>query len=218
VTSTVLYAESLRAHPEVIVLRAGYSRAEAERPGQLRAACAISLVRGTGVRILVDTGGPAERQLLIEKLAEQGLAPDDIQVVVCTHGHIDHVGNANLFPRATFLSGQDRCTGDLFSGLDFAAGPVTIAPDVEVLPTPGHTSEDLSVLVRTSAGVVAIAGDVFENGDPADTAWQDFSRNVRQQQESRAALLAVAELIVPGHGNPFATSEYRRGGGLQDGI
>jgi glyoxylase-like metal-dependent hydrolase (beta-lactamase superfamily II) len=176
----------------------------------VQARCTISLVLAGDVRMVVDTGGPDERNLVVELLAGQDLAPDDIEWVVCTHGHLDHVGNLNLFPYATFLSGQDRSIGDHFSTLDLTAGPIQLTSGVEVIATPGHTSEDISVLVHTDDGVVAIAGDVFENGDMRDQAWLQFSRSPRTQRRSRSALLAHADFIVPGHGPMFGAADYRR--------
>ncbi len=197
--------------PEVVILRAGYSRPERpETDGSVTlAGCSISLVIGEGWRMLVDPGGPADRDLLLAALLRHGLAAPDIAYVVCTHGHIDHVGNANLFPGATFVSGRDRSVGDRFWPLDVAHGPVTLADGIEIVASPGHTSEDISVVVHTWTGVIAIAGDVFENGDPADTSWRAYSRHPRQQQRSQAALLARADFIVPGHGPLFATTPYR---------
>jgi glyoxylase-like metal-dependent hydrolase (beta-lactamase superfamily II) len=161
------------------------------------------------VRILVDTGGRSERIAILELLVRQSLAPADIAYVVCTHGHIDHVGNANLFERATFISGHDQSRGDHFTTLDLGAGPVLLTTGVEVLATPGHTSEDISLLVRTARGVVAIAGDVFENDDPDDQSWRAFSRDPARQKLSRTELLGLADFIVPGHGAMFATVDFR---------
>ncbi len=189
---------------EVVILRPGYSRSDPT--GVTRASGTISLVLSEGGLVLVDTGGPAEARTVLAALSARSVAPTDIAFVVFTHGHIDHVGNANLFPRATFLAGQDRADGDCFSPLVFGQ----LMPDVTVVATPGHTSEDVSLLVRTSGGLVAIAGDVFENGDPSDEAWRDVSRDPELQARSRAALLERADLIVPGHGDIFATATYSR--------
>lgn len=194
--------------PQVIVLRPGDNRLTAG--GAVQAVCTVSLIRGDGVCVLVDTGGPGERDLIISALAQHRLRVEDVQHVVCTHGHVDHVGNLNLFSRATFLAGRDRSIGDCFMPLDLAAGPVRLFAGVEMLATPGHTSEDLSVLVESDGGVVAIAGDVFENGNPADRSWLELSRSPATQRRSRAALLSRANYIVPGHGAMFATREFRR--------
>ena len=40
-------------------------------------------------------------------LKEEGLTTEDVNVVVGTHGHSDHVGNLNLFPHS--LLGLQVC-------------------------------------------------------------------------------------------------------------
>ncbi len=196
------------------MLRDGYTYSDSDGPA-MRAGCSITLVLGPELRVIVDPGGPHEAQLVRGLLARRGLDVHDISHVVCTHGHIDHVGNLSLFSQATFIGGRDVAVGDRFSTIDLAGGPLSIAEGVEVLATPGHTSEDISLLVHATAqGVVAIAGDVFESGDLSDESWRDYSRDARQQERSRRMLLEVAELIVPGHGAAFVVDEElrRRGG------
>ena len=184
------------------MLRTGYVRTEVD--GSSRAAGTVSLVLAEEVRMIVDTGGPAEQRAIVAALAERGLAPEQINYVVCTHGHTDHIGNNNLFPGATFLVAGDRSVADRFTPLDLSRGRLQIALDIEIVATPGHTSEDISVLVRTDRGVVAIVGDLFESGtDWQEDVWVRCSRDPVRQRESREMILAAADVIVPGHGGPF---------------
>ena len=55
-------------------------------------------------------------------LDENRVTPNEIDVVVCTHGHSDHVGNLNLFPNAKFIVSYDVSEGDLYSVHDFQGG------------------------------------------------------------------------------------------------
>lgn len=43
-------------------------------------------------------------------LAEQNLHPNDISYLICTHGHIDHIGNLNLFKNAKVILDHDVAT------------------------------------------------------------------------------------------------------------
>ncbi len=64
-------------------------------------------------RILVDTGQSyplrdenaimEESDTILPQLAKLGYTPDDIDYVVISHMHLDHVGYIDCFPNATFL-------------------------------------------------------------------------------------------------------------------
>jgi glyoxylase-like metal-dependent hydrolase (beta-lactamase superfamily II) len=51
------------------------------------------LVAAGGGFVLVDTGYPTERVALLEALQAAGCGPDDLRLVILTHGDIDHAGN-----------------------------------------------------------------------------------------------------------------------------
>jgi glyoxylase-like metal-dependent hydrolase (beta-lactamase superfamily II) len=192
---------------EVIVLRPGFVvEKHVGAEVLVRVGCTISLIRAAE-NILVDSGGPSESALLVAALAEQSLRPQQIHYVVYTHGHIDHVGNSNLFPGATFISGGDRSVGDRYARLDYSTGPIRLTDDVSIMPTPGHTSEDISVLVTTPCGLVAIVGDLFEHADDSDDgSWTVSSSNPEVQRASREHILSIADRIVPGHGGMFSVN------------
>lgn len=188
---------------KVKVLKPGYTiRLSAT---QLRADGTITLIKGRK-NILVDTGGPWDRDFLISALVENGLSPQDISHVVCTHGHSDHTGNTNLFPDAVLISSFDICKGDLYTFHDFASGaPYMIDNCIEVIATPGHTMQDVSVIVRTDNSVVAVTGDLFESEADLsdDSLWKSMSENPEIQQSSRDRILKTADRIIPGHGDAF---------------
>ena len=50
--------------------------------------------------ILVDTGAGLNKDYLFSKLRENGVEPDDIETVVNTHCHFDHIGGNHFFPNA----------------------------------------------------------------------------------------------------------------------
>ncbi|XP_017282494.1 metallo-beta-lactamase domain-containing protein 1 [Kryptolebias marmoratus] len=185
----------------VSVLKPGFCSAHTD--GTFRADGTISLVTGPKT-VLVDTGGPWDRDFLLQSLEDRGVGPGDIELVVGTHGHSDHVGNLNLFPSALMIVGHDVSEGDTYRPSQLAEGQTFIVDEhVSVLPTPGHTGQDVSVQVTgTSAGTVLIAGDLFESWSDEDT-WRDLSMNTTVQEVSRQKALQTADVIIPGHGLPF---------------
>ncbi|TRZ06085.1 hypothetical protein HGM15179_021022, partial [Zosterops borbonicus] len=82
-----------------------------------------------------------------------------------------------------------------------------------VIPTPGHTRAHVSLVASgTSLGTVAVAGDTFERlqdeqrGHDGREEWETLSEDPPGQRRSRHALLGTAQVIVPGHGEPFTVT------------
>jgi len=122
----------------------------------------------------VGMGGMAvakRMKTLAAQLKEIGIGPDDIETVAVSHTHGDHVGNLDLFPKATLIFQEAEYqfayndkpkpfpatqTVRLLKGdLDvFGDGSVTI------LSTPGHTPGHQSLMIRLAkTGVVLLSGD-----------------------------------------------------------
>ncbi|KAF4798817.1 Metallo-beta-lactamase domain-containing protein 1 [Turdus rufiventris] len=186
------------------ILQVGYHTPTPAGPS--RADGSITLISGGPLTVLVDTGGPWLRDRLPGLLKTHGVTPSDITHVVATHGHSDHVGNLNLFPQATLLVGFDLSHGEgIYSPNGLAQGvPLVLHPGhLEVAPTPGHTRAHVSLVATgTSEGTVVVAGDVFERrGDERE--WRALSEEPGEQRKSRRRVLAMADVIVPGHGEPF---------------
>ncbi|XP_059164177.1 metallo-beta-lactamase domain-containing protein 1-like [Physella acuta] len=198
---------------DVIVLKEGYNIPESQ--GTLRACGSITLLKGPKYNIIVDTGNPWDKDIILTGLTSQSLKPDDIHYVICTHGHSDHVGNLSLFPQAVQCVGYDIYKRDQYLLHEFKEGiPYEIDNDVEIWPTPGHTGSDVSVLVKhTNLGVVAVVGDLFECEADLDCPglWQENSERPHLQEQSRIHILSTADYIIPGHGTMFQVPpEYKK--------
>ncbi|CAL8241740.1 unnamed protein product [Merluccius merluccius] len=187
----------------VSVLKVGYCLSQPD--GSFRADGTVTLVSGPRT-ILVDTGGPWDRDFLVSALRERGLEAGDVHWVVGTHGHSDHVGNLGLFQEAMMVVGCDISDGDRYTPSPLAEGkPYHVDEHVSIVPTPGHTGHDVSVEVRgTAAGTVLVAGDLFERCGDRDS-WQALSENPALQRVHRERALRDADVIIPGHGLPFMT-------------
>lgn len=81
--------------------------------------------------------------------------------------------------------------------------PHRIEENIEVISTPGHTPQDVSVVVRgTERGTVVVCGDLFECEDD-ENSWKKLSECPEKQIASRKKVIEVADWIVPGHGCMF---------------
>jgi glyoxylase-like metal-dependent hydrolase (beta-lactamase superfamily II) len=98
----------------------------------------------------------------------------------------------------------------------FAEEPYKITDDITVLATGGHTLSCVSILVghnNLCDGVVAIAGDLFESEqDVYDSSiWINAgSEDQSLQFKNRVDIAGRADIIIPGHGRPFAVTENVR--------
>ena len=197
----------------VSVLKEGYCYKD--RHGNTKAEGTASLITGP-CPIVVDTGGPWCTQELANSLRKHGVMHESVPWVVVTHGHVDHAGGLALFPRSKIVMGGDVSEGPAsFTAHDFGLdGPLLLTPGVQVISTPGHTGEDVSVLVSgTQHGTVLLAGDLFEREhDDQDEpgpdgtmrpSWRASSHDPDLQITNREHALMLADVIVPGHGPPF---------------
>ena len=189
-------AESaLTGSATVHVLAAGYAREDAD--GEHVGSTVTLIQDGNGV-IIVDPGMVASRQSLLAELSTLGVAPEDVTDVVFSHHHPDHTVNAALFPAARIHDHWAIYDGDLWISRD--ADGYAISPSVRLLATPGHTPQDITTLAATPDGVFACTHAWWAADGPAD---DPFAPDPAVLATSRARILAVARVIIPGHGPAF---------------
>src|SRR6516164_2481154 len=179
----------------VHVLHEGYAREEA---GGDRVGSTVTLILDAGRVIVVDPGMVPDTAALLAALAMHGPGPGDVTDIVFSHHHPDHTINAALFPAARIHDHWAMYVGDRW--VDRDADGVRLGPSVRMLRTPGHTPEDISTLAATTSDVVVCTHAWWGAfGPPEDPLGADAAA----LHDSRARLLSVATLIVPGHGAAF---------------
>ncbi len=161
------------------------------------------LVRGASKNILIDAGVEVsimrsigytceEVGSISEGLKEEGLSPEDIDIIIITHLHQDHMAMCKDFPNARLII-QKR---ELDAALDLNAPPSVkkgypqqvirplfeanrfevidgdkeIEPGIQVMLTPGHTLGSQSVMIQAGDKNVIVTGFccVEENFYPKD--------------------------------------------------
>jgi glyoxylase-like metal-dependent hydrolase (beta-lactamase superfamily II) len=118
--------------------------------------------------------------------------------LVFSHHHPDHTVNAALFPGARIHDHWATYVGDLWVGRE--PGDFALTPSVRLVPTPGHTPEDIATLAATQEGVYACTHAWWGPDGPAEDPLATAAPALRA---SRERILAAATVIIPGHGPAF---------------
>jgi glyoxylase-like metal-dependent hydrolase (beta-lactamase superfamily II) len=179
----------------VHVLQDGYAR-EAD-DGEHVGSTVTLIVDGDTV-VVVDPGMVSSRSALLTALAGHDVTPEAVTDVVFSHHHPDHTVNAALFPAAKIHDHWAVYDGDLW--ISRPAEGAVLSPSVRLIATPGHTAEDISTVASTAAGVYVCTHAWWTADGPAD---DPFSPDPAVLAGSRARILAIASVIIPGHGPMF---------------
>ena len=132
----------------------------------------VLMDRKAGIRFSLQTP-------LRDLLGQLGLAPADVQYVAFSHMHVDHAGNANMFPEATWILSRHEFEWAIkepaptgYNPAQYTAhrsvktklldGETDVFGDgaVTIVPTPGHTPGHQSLVLKLQrAGTLIISGD-----------------------------------------------------------
>ena len=164
-----------------------------------RVASSVVLVRDGDALIVADPGMVRSRSLILDPLRELDVAPEAVTHVFLSHHHPDHTINVALFPNAEVVDFWARYKDDLW--LDMPGDGYRLSPKAELWLTPGHTQEDASLIVEADDGVYAMThlwwhGDRTPEVDP-------FADDQAAIVAGRERVLAVADVVIPGHGTSF---------------
>ena len=212
---------------------------------RFKACSYIFFIRGPKENIIVDCGGLSEHaQPPIpgfaaedlcspeEGLKKIGLSCSDIDIVILTQLHPDHVEFAHKFKNARFVIQKDELEFGLnphesfafayvkewFKDLNFdvVEGGKEITGGVSVFLTPGHSLGGQSVIVETREGKVIITGFccIRENFEPPEPIRHimpflipSVITNPFQLYDSMKKVKEMADIIIPLHDAEIASKK-----------
>jgi glyoxylase-like metal-dependent hydrolase (beta-lactamase superfamily II) len=149
-----------------------------------------------------------------EALGSVGCTPDDIDIIIQTHLHMDHIYNTNKCKNAAIYVQEDELAfamdphilfeiaypKEIITRLELTTinGEQTILPGISVMPVPGHSPGCQAVIVETLKGKAVISGfcSTMENFDPPEDV------------KIKVSPFATYPVIAPGiHTNLFQAYE-----------
>jgi glyoxylase-like metal-dependent hydrolase (beta-lactamase superfamily II) len=194
----------------------------------------IYLIKGADKNVLIDTGMAENFPLIREKLKVLGIEVEDIDMVILTHEHFDHIGAATFFVDKSVIAAHSLAANkielqDEFTTLNqyfnAPAKPLHVHfwledniiidlgnYQLQIIYTPGHTSG--CICVYEISKKLLFSGDtVFSGGTVSDIRASgnasDYYNSLR-----RLSLLKV-EHLYPAHGRLSDTPEEDIGKALQ---
>jgi glyoxylase-like metal-dependent hydrolase (beta-lactamase superfamily II) len=181
-----------------------------------------ALLRSGDTTVLVDTGaGPKPRAFMPDAGAAllDELDPAQVDVVVHTHLHVDHVGWTGSFPNARYVVHEDDWSYfmseaslaerphlrekvlPLEERFERVTGEAEIAPGVRVQPAPGHTPGHMIVRAGEFAAIGDLAAHELQVADPELVFVNDMNADVAAASRRRliAELASEEASVIAGH-------------------
>jgi glyoxylase-like metal-dependent hydrolase (beta-lactamase superfamily II) len=154
----------------------------------------VYLIKLENKNILIDTGSRAIRKELIKNLETLKMKPEDIDIILLTHNHWDHIENIETFKNAKVYGNKKDFPEDK-KIIDIKKLEIK---EIKTIKTPGHSKGSTCFYMPKEK--ILFSGDVlFHRGSIGRT---DFPLSIPEKmQESLDKLKELDyEILCPGHG------------------
>lgn len=151
--------------------------------------------------IIIDTGLREDWREIRKGLGKVNVEPDEVEILINTHLHGDHIGCNDKFVKAVKYAHPEELSS--FGYNEFKSVPDKISDRTSILKTPGHVHGHVSVVFDND---IIIAGDAIPTREhyekrkiPAIHTDEETARN------SLNKICEIARVIIPGHDHPIKT-------------
>ncbi|ABO35393.1 beta-lactamase domain protein [Methanococcus maripaludis C5] len=157
----------------------------------LEVASSVTFIETEKNKIIVDTSTKSKTEELKQYFKNKNIDMDEINYVINTHDHFDHVSNNDLFKNAKIINHSN------FKELN--------DPEIEIIETPGHTMDSISVIY----GDYLISGDAspLKNNILKERAPGVFV-DLKLALNSLKRIKSLQKNIVTGHDGILYKNEY----------
>lgn len=141
--------------------------------------------------ILIDTGSEEIKNELLENLHSMNISPEEIETIILTHNHFDHVENLDLFPKAKIYGNKKDFPDDKI--MDIKKFNI---PEFQIIETPGHTKGSTCLFLKEEK--ILFSGDtLFHNG----IGRTDLPESIPEEMKNTLEKLKKINynILCPGH-------------------
>lgn len=188
--------------------------------------CNAYLIDGQA-RILIDPGHLQHFEHVQAGLRELGLVNEDIDLVICTHAHPDHLEAAQLFSKLPALfaihetewqmaqamekrlnASQRRGLGSLTPDFFLGEGDLSVKDiDLNIIHCPGHSPGSISIYWPEQKAL--FSGDlIFKDGLGRTDLPQGNGEHLKESIKGVSGL--EIDVLLPGHGDLVSGEENVR--------
>ena len=178
--------------------------------------CCVYLVNA-GELVLIDAGAGQSFNRLVDNIYALGFAPEQLNSIIVTHGHIDHIGALAEFRKkygvkviaheldAPAIESGNGTGADVY-GVDYQPCPVDVKingaehdlhysqHDLKLIHIPGHTPGSIAVYVEITGKRVLFGQDIH---GPYEAEWGGDRKQAIASLEKLVDL--KADMLCEGH-------------------
>lgn len=170
----------------------------------------VTLIKAEGQFILIDSGSPLYEEKLLNSLKANSVKPDDIDWIIITHLHDDHVRNNHLFKNAKIVEGNwvIDFKNRLYTGYK-RNNDVPLPKGIEIINTPGHTLPHFSVIVKKDDKKILFSGDAIRHW-MLNENFPPEGEDIPKMINSALEICSIADEIVRGHGPNLGKNDIEK--------
>jgi len=147
--------------------------------------CCVYVIKLNKKIILIDSSSKSAREELLKDLKELEISPEEVDILIITHNHHDHIENLEIFTNTKIYKAEELNENSKIKEI----------PEIKIIETPGHTPESKSYLYKD----ILFSGDtLFHNGyiGRTDLPGGDYEKIMNSLEKLKKINYKI---LCPGH-------------------
>ncbi|MBP2143955.1 glyoxylase-like metal-dependent hydrolase (beta-lactamase superfamily II) [Methanococcus voltae] len=153
------------------------------------------MANGKTIRIVIDTSTKDKKEFLINKFNSLGVKLENIDYVINTHHHYDHIENNELFKNARIITYNNY--------KDFEEGLSKYG--IKIMEVLGHTMDSIAIIYGdyiVSGDAIPVKNNIFKNLPPKVHEDKELAT------ESLNKIKNLRKNIITGHDGLLNIEDY----------